>query len=287
MTRKKDKINWHEIVQEILDEHLPLMSGKEVQDLARERQHHILVDYYCGVKGPLKAKNKREIIRPFDHLKTRNIIEYKSLHEVLNEALFRHYVGRALVMERITPKKNYQGETTLTLILTHKPKGLLKEKTYQFKETNRWKYESDWIKDLKIYILVLREMNEENGGEALALLQVLEGEKKLQEKRWRSLFQQNLENIFVLKALIEKIDKEVAMNLAEYYKIEGRKEGKLEGKIEDTLKLLKLKLKKEVPATWKKAIEKINKENILDQLFEQIALSENPEELKRIIQKLI
>jgi hypothetical protein len=66
----------------VLDEHLPLMSGKEVEDLGRERPHYFRVDYYCAVKGKLKRVEEYKKIRPFEHLKGRNIIEYKSIHEV-------------------------------------------------------------------------------------------------------------------------------------------------------------------------------------------------------------
>jgi hypothetical protein len=139
-SEKKKRINWHEIIQEILDKHLPLMSGKEIEDLARERQHLIRVDYYCAAKGELPESATSDEIRPFDHLKARNIIEYKSFHEVLNEALFRHYAGRALAMEWINETKHYQGKMTLTILTTHKPKALLKQTAYHFQEIFPWKY---------------------------------------------------------------------------------------------------------------------------------------------------
>jgi hypothetical protein len=92
-------------------------------------------------------------------------------------------VARTLLMEQINSKKSYQGETTLTILTTHKPKALLQEKAYQFREIYPWKYESTFIKDLEVYVLILREMKDYKGGEALALLQALEGEKTQQEKK--------------------------------------------------------------------------------------------------------
>ncbi|RMD98476.1 MAG: hypothetical protein D6812_13340, partial [Deltaproteobacteria bacterium] len=86
------------------------------------------------------------------------MIEYKSIHEVLNERVFRKYVARAFYLETLDPQKARQGKTTLTIVTARKPVTLLKKEIYRFERIERWKYVSRWIEDLGIFLLVQREM---------------------------------------------------------------------------------------------------------------------------------
>lgn len=54
------KVDWHKIVQEILEKHLPLLSGKVICDRGRERPHTIRFDFLCHAKGGFATeKTKR------------------------------------------------------------------------------------------------------------------------------------------------------------------------------------------------------------------------------------
>ena len=64
------------------------------------------------------------------------------MHEVLNEGMFRQYVGRTLLEENPKRNESYQGEMTLTIFTTHKPKAVLNSKEYKFQELSPWKYKS-------------------------------------------------------------------------------------------------------------------------------------------------
>ena len=230
----KELIKWHDIIQEILKQHLGLMSGKILQEAGKERSTYFQADYYCLVTGNLSEPDQPKIL-PFDHLKERNIIEYKSIHEVLNEEMFRHYVGRALLLE--TPEKeiSYRGRMTLTILTTRKPKQLFGIAEYKVKSINKWKYVSSWVKDLEIYILVQKEMRGEKAGEALALLQVLEGEKAKQLKFWNDLLNQDLSNADTIKKIMEEISMEGYMNLSKFL----QDQGEMKGRVTELVKILK------------------------------------------------
>ena len=120
---------------------------------------------------------------------------------------------------------------TLTILTTMKPELLIKKSEYKIEKINAWKYESRWIPYLPIYILVQKEMRYIKGGEALVLLQILEGDKNRQKQSWQEILSQNLNNSGELKKFIEKINKETYMNLVEELKKEGRKEGEIRGEI--------------------------------------------------------
>ena len=237
-----DTIKWHDIIQEILKEYLGLMSGKEVQEAGKERATYFQADYYCLVTGNLDLPDKPKVM-PFDHLKERNIIEYKSIHQTLNEARFRHYIGRALLLENPEGEASFQGKMTLTILTTRKPEKLFAVKQYKIKAVNRWKYVSSFLKDLDIYILVQKEMRGEKAGEALALLQVLEGERERQVEFWNELLNQNLANVDVIKKIIQEISQEAYMNLVTFLKNQGRAEGiaegEMKGRIAELVRIIK------------------------------------------------
>ena len=228
-----EPIKWHDILQDILDHYLPLMSGKKIKEGERELARYFQVDYFCEIEGDLPAEQlPKNIVRPFDHLKARNVIEYKSIHEVVNESLFRHYVSRALYTESPEPGVTHQGNVTLTIMTTRTPETLFSMKEYAIERIDDWKYRSRWIKDLDIYFLVQKQMRGQKAGEALALLQILEGEKERQKQCWQEILSQDLQNVEVLKKIIAKINEEAYMNLVEALKNEGKIEGKIEGVLE-------------------------------------------------------
>lgn len=203
MEERKD---WHKILQEILEDigNLQLLSGKIIAGKAREYHQMIRADFVCHTEGDLPSNKLKPIIRPFSHFKKRNIVEYKSGWEVVNEKTFRRYIGRALDAETCDDT-DYQGETTLTILTTHKPDSLIAKKEYKIERINEWKYRSNWICDLDVFILVHREMKEIRGGEALALLQALESDQDKQKSCWQSILEQDLENKDVVRQVIEKI----------------------------------------------------------------------------------
>ena len=85
-----------------------------------------------------------------------------------------------------------------------------------------WKYRSNYIDALDIYILVQREMRDIKGGEAMALLQIIESDIDKQPATWKSIFTQELRNKDILKKIAEHINKEIFMSLVEEIKIEGK-----------------------------------------------------------------
>ncbi len=237
--KKQENVDWHGIIQDILDEHLPLLSGKKISKQEREFQKFFKVDYYCETEGDLPKDN---LLRPFDHLKKANILEYKSFREILSENVFRYYVARALFMESHYANLSLQGETTLTIITSRKPEKLFAIKEYAIEPINKWKYRSRFLKDLDIYFLVLRGARNELQGEALALLQVLEAEKNQQLKQWPKILSQDLPNTNVIQQIMLKINEENFMSFVKQItdkgRLEGKVEGKIEGRVEELLKVL-------------------------------------------------
>ena len=233
MEERKD---WHKIVQEILEDigNLQLLSGKLITGKAREYQQMIRADFICHTEGDVLCDREKKIVRPFDHFKQRNIVEYKSAWEVVNEKTFRRYIGRTLDAETCDDT-DYQGKTTLTILTTRRPESLMACKKYKIERINEWKYRSRWIDDLDVFILVHWEMKGIKGGEGLALLQVLEGDKEKRKECWQSVLEQDLANKDVVRKVIEKIDKEIFMSLVE----ELKQEGKIERSQEIALEMLK------------------------------------------------
>lgn len=225
--RKADR---HEILGSILDEYLELMSGKQIRKGDSEQRRYFRVDYLCSaLSAPAITTSDPAVLRPFEHLMKKNVIEYKSCYEALNEKTFRNYVGRALLVETEEAGPGHQGQVTLTILTSRKPQGLLGSGRYRLEPVERWKYVSHWIEDLRIVILVLREMKGEKRGEALALLQLLE------EGCWDDVMSQQLDNAQQIERIMKEMNQEAVMILAEKYKKEGRKEGRLEGRLEGKL----------------------------------------------------
>ena len=234
-----EKTLWHKFFQEVIEdsENLKELSGKIIALKAREHQQMIRADFICHAESDIPAGQLKSIVRPFAHFKRRNVVEYKSFSEVLNENIFRYYLGRALCAENCDDVK-YTGDTTLTILTLHKPLSLFALEKYKFEQLTPWKYRSHYIDDLEIYVLVQREMRAVKGGEALALLQIIESDKNQQAALWKSIFEQDLYNKDILKKIAEHINKEVFMSLVEEIKIEGKIEGRIEGKIEGRIEEL-------------------------------------------------
>ena len=279
-------INWHSIIQDILDEHLPLLSGKKIKEGAREFSRYIKIDYYCEVEGDLPLEDEgRDIIRPLNHLKEKNVIEFKSYHETLNESTFRHYVMRALAVEMPKLGVSYQGKVTLTILSSRVPETLLKIPEYHFKPITKWKYHSSFIKDLDIYILIQREMRGIRGGEGLALFQVLEKDPDKQHAAWHDLFSQNLRNADVLRKIAEQISKEEVMSLVEEMKLVGKEEGRMEEAREGIIKVLEARVK-DAPAEIKDTLSAITSLENLRALLKQAALASTIDDFKEALNKM-
>ena len=198
----------------------------------------IRADFVCQTESDIPSDQLKPIVRPLSHFKRRNVLEYKSFSEVLNENTFRYYIGRALCAENCDDTK-YLGETTLTILTLHKPLSLLALEKYKFEQLTPWKYRSNYIDELDIYILVQRKMRGVKAGEALALLQIIESDKNKQTVSWKSIFEQDLCNKDTLRKIAEQINKEIFMSLVEEIKIEGKIEGKLEQAKEIAVEMLK------------------------------------------------
>ncbi len=209
----RKRIDWHKLLQDILDNHLEMMSGKQVLEADREMSAHFRIDYFCRCGSGPPAGRAATIggIRPFDHLKTCNVIEYKSIHQTLNERTFRAYVAKTLLMET---RIGSQDETTLTILLTRLPRALLKSR-YGFEQLTPWKYRSRFLPSLDIYLLIQRETRGIKGGEPLAFLQVLEGDSRYQGMVWQAVMAQDIEDDHDLKKVIMTIDREGYMTMLE------------------------------------------------------------------------
>ena len=168
-----------------------------------------------------------------------------------------------------SPQKgiSYRGDVTLTILTTHKPE-LFFIDYYKFERINKWKYRSLFFKDLEIYVLVQREMRDERAGEALALLQVLEGDPEKQKSIWLNLFSQDLDNAPVLKNIAEQISKEKIMTLVEEIRQKGKTEGKIEGKIEGEIEarkeIVEKMLKRNMEIALISELTKLSQEEILE-----------------------
>ena len=183
-------------------ENLRELSGKVVSLKAREHHQTIRADFICHAENDIPREQLPPIVRPFAHFKRRNIIEFKSFHESLNESFFRYYIGRSLYSENCDDVK-YIGETTLTILTLHKPVSILPIKQYRFEQITPWKYQSHYDEKLDIFILVQREMRGIKAGEALALLQIIESEKDKQTASWKSIFEQELHNKHILQKIAD------------------------------------------------------------------------------------
>ena len=235
-----ERTDWHKFFQEVIEdsENLRELSGKIISLKAREHQQMIRADFICHTESDLPPDTLPPIIRPFSHFKRRNVVEYKSFREVLNENSFRYYIGRALCAENCDEVK-YTGETTLTILTLHKPIALFGLEKYKFEQVMPWKYRSNYIDGLDIFILVQREMRDIKGGEAMALLQIIESDKDKQPATWKSIFTQDLRNKDILVKIAKHINEESFMSLVEEIEIRGITKGQLQRSREIALEMLK------------------------------------------------
>ena len=221
-------INWHAIWQDLLDDHLALLSGKEVEKGNREFSRQVRLDYYVEVKG----NRSRDTSAPLYFLKEFNVMEFKGPTERLTMKQFRYYAGRALVVEGMEGRTSRIGKVALTIMTSKLPRAVLKFSEFKFVKLSPWLYRSPWIHGLDIHVFVLSRTRNAEISEGMAYLQVLEGNPGLRRETWTLLMRQNLQNTANLNRIMIKIDKEVGMSLAEEFRQEGKIEGKIEGKME-------------------------------------------------------
>jgi len=221
-------INWHSIWQDLLDDHLPLLSGKEVDKGNREFSRQVRLDYYVEVKRN-RSKDKSA---PLYFLKKYNVMEFKGPNEQLTVKQFRYYSGRALVVEGMEARVSRIGKVALTIMTSKPPRAVLDHDDFKFVELSPWLHRSNWIPGLDIHIFVISKTKSAEASEGMAYLQALEGNPRHRRATWTLLMRQNLQNTAALNRIIIKIDKEVGMSLADEFRKEGKVEGKVEGKIE-------------------------------------------------------
>ena len=215
-------IPWHPIVQDLFDNQLPFMSGKTVIEGEREWSVYIKVDYFCRVDADTPYTGEVTTgVKTFDHLGPANLIEYKTLWEGLNLLTFWYYVSRAVVVAYFEKEAGRKAHATLTILTTRRPK-LLDDPQFAFEEVYPWKFKSSWHPYVDVYIMVQRATRGIQMGEALAYLQVLEGEKTRQEICWQNAPDQNLSKIDALKRIILKLNEEGFMNFVQEMEKVGR-----------------------------------------------------------------
>ena len=225
----RSRVPWHELIQDIFDEFLPVMSGRGIEIGDREFNKTFRVDYYCRAGAPLAGAQDPSVIRPFDHFREHNIIEYKSIHQTLTEAQFRNYVGRALVLENSGDGPSLQGRLTLTILTTRTPRKLLAVAAYGFERLADWKYRANWVPELDIIVIIQKETRGIVGGDPLGFIQVLEGNARLQASTWETLLDQDLLAQDVFKRIMETINREAYVSVLEQVRTEGKAEGLTEG----------------------------------------------------------
>ena len=137
--------------------------------------------------------------------------KYKSIHQILDDATFRGYVAKALLLES---RLGTRGETTLSILTTRLPRKLLRN-DYGFEEITPWKLRSRFFPDLDIYLLIQRKMRGIEGGEPFAYLQILEGNRRYQRNTWQAIMDQDIENTEDLKKVIMEIAREGFMSIIE------------------------------------------------------------------------
>ena len=231
-----NQTDWHSILQGIFDEHLSQMSGKVVLETERELHQFYQIDYYCRVGSDLPESELVPGIRPFDHFLEHNLIEYKSIHETLNERVFQDYLARASLFESRRAKEFLKGKVTLTILLTREPVGLLQLEKYSFQSINPWKYYLD-DRGTPVYLLIQKGTRNISGGEPFAYLQVLEGNKNYQKHVWADIVNQNLTGEEALKRIMIDINREAFMSIRQQiieevrpmFLSEGEKRGLVKG----------------------------------------------------------
>ena len=75
-------------------------------------------------------------------------------------------------------------------------------------------------------------MRDIKGGEAMALLQIIESDTDKQPATWKSIFTQDLRNKDILVKIAKHINEELFMSLVEEIEIRGITKGKIEGILE-------------------------------------------------------
>jgi len=242
-TRKRT--DWHKLIQDILDEHLEVMSGKTVVERDRESSTHFRVDYFCRCSDEPPAGRAATVagIRPFDHLRGTNVIEYKSIHETLTDRAYRGYLGETLLLES---RLEARGDMTLTIVLTRVPRGILSQEIYGFREITPWKYQTTVLGDLEVTILIQRMTRGIAGGEPFAYLQALEGDPQYRKETWRGILAQDLERPDPLKDVIMKLSREDFMSIADEFRREGERRGLRRGEQKGLIKGEKQGMHKEL-----------------------------------------
>ena len=222
----------HQVFQDIMKEKAHVMSGYEIALGQREARTHIQVDYFCAVNHNKPYVGQEKGIRPFSYFRPYNVIELEGPGNTLNESRFRYHLGRTLVMENPAGKKHRRGVTGLTILAVRKPVKLLEKERYAFKKIESWKYETRFMDDLPVTILLLRELQLVKGGDALAWLQLLEPNPKRRSKAWSLILSQELTGREHLKSTMINMDKEAFMTIADEFREEGMEKGIAKGRVE-------------------------------------------------------
>jgi len=220
----------HRFFQELMTVKADVMCGYQITAGERESRTHIQVDYFCIADRERPHRGPERGIRPFADFARYNVIELEGMGRTLSESRFRYHLGRALVMENPAGQSSRQGEIGLTILAVHKPVKLLKEGRYGFERVTPWKYRARILFDLPVTIIILRELQQVDGGEPLAWLQILEPDPNRRAAVWSHILAQKMTGQDQLKSLMMEMDKEAFMTIAEELRAEGRQVGLQEGR---------------------------------------------------------
>lgn len=225
------RINWHDILQDLLDEHLPLLSGHPVQFATRELEEKSRYDYYCELDLDQKISSE-DVYRPLGHLKQFNVIEFKAYRDTLTSEGFFEYLSRLFkVMGRPDKRGSRWDKSTLTILLAHYPRkffGECKSRNHLVTKESPWLYRVEAIIGLPVYILVLPGLRNQDLGFPAALLQALEPDPNYQPKMWERILQKQANFVNKLKRIIMRVNKGGFMNYLDQLKAEAQAEIKAE-----------------------------------------------------------
>jgi len=218
----------HHTFQDLMKVKADVLCGYHIISAEPEARTHIQVDYFCIADLDRPYTGPEQGIRPLDNFTHYNVIELEGLGRILSEGRLRYHIGRTLVMENPDAKPSRQGQISLTILTVHTPEKLLGSGKYSFKEVASWKYQTSVLGDLPVTIIVLRELQKVDAGEAAAWLQLLEPDPKRRPAVWAKILDQNFTSRERIKSTMIKIDEEAFMTIAEEFRVEGREERAIE-----------------------------------------------------------
>ncbi len=234
----------HQSFQDLMDKKGDVLCGFAMEG-EREARTHIRVDYFCKVDLNQPYHGDEEGIRPFDDVRPFTVFELEGPNRTLSKHRVRFFIGRTLIKENPHHGVHHFGEIGLIIVCVHKPIQLLKENEFQFEKITPWKYRAMVMENLPVTLILLRELQKVKGGDAAALLQILEPNKNRRKAVWQHVLDQDLSGKEQLKSTMLKLDKGVFMTVLEEMKLE-MKEVAIEEAREQVREVVREQVREEV-----------------------------------------